>query len=86
MTPSTVISENSKQPKCPSEKELAITRKSDILGVDAPFMVTVTLKDPDERVGEIVIMPKNRTLFLGYTLPPKGLYLREFVCPHKHAP
>ena len=36
-------------------------RKSDILGVDAPFMVAVALKDTDEMVGEIVVMPEDGT-------------------------
>lgn len=42
-------------------------RKSDILGVDAPFMVAVALKDTDEMVGEIVVMPEDGTISLGYT-------------------
>lgn len=42
-------------------------RKNDIMSVDAPFMVAVALKDTDEMVGEIVVMPSNCTISLGYT-------------------
>lgn len=42
-------------------------RKNDVVSVDAPFMVAVALKDTDEMVGEIVVMPKDGTISLGYT-------------------
>ena len=42
-------------------------RKDDVMSVDAPFMVAVALKDTDEMVGEIVVMPKDGTISLGYT-------------------
>ena len=42
-------------------------RKKDIMSVDASFMVAVALKDTDEMVGEIVVMPKDGTISLGYT-------------------
>ena len=42
-------------------------RKNDVMSVDAPFMVAVALKDTDEMVGEIVVMPKDGTISLGYT-------------------
>ena len=42
-------------------------RKNDVMSVDAPFMVVVALKDTDEMVGEIVVMPKDGTISLGYT-------------------
>lgn len=42
-------------------------RKDDMMSVDAPFMVAVALKDTDELVGEIVVMPKDGTISLGYT-------------------
>ena len=41
--------------------------KNDIMSVDAPFMVAVALKDTDEMVGEIVVMPNDGTISLGYT-------------------
>ena len=46
-------------------------RKNDVVSVDAPFMVVVALKDTDEMVGEIVVMPKDRTISLGYTFSYK---------------
>ena len=42
-------------------------RKNDVMSVDAPFMVAVALKDSDEMVGEIVVMPNDGTISLGYT-------------------
>ena len=49
---------------------LALTerRKNDKLSVEAPFMVAVALKDSDEMVGEIAVMPDNGTISLGYTI------------------
>ena len=46
-------------------------RKGDVMTVDAPFMVAVALKDTDELVGEIVVMPKDGTISLGYTFSYK---------------
>ena len=47
--------------------QLVERRKDDVLSVDAPFMVAVALKETDEMVGEIVVMPKDGTISLGYT-------------------
>ena len=46
-------------------------RKSDVMSVDAPFMVAVALKDTDALVGEIVVMPEGGTISLGYTFSYK---------------
>lgn len=46
-------------------------RKDDRISVDAPFMVAVALKDTDEMVGEIVVMPEDDTISLGYTFSYK---------------
>lgn len=46
-------------------------RKDDVLSVDAPFMVAVALKDTDEMVGEIVVMPNDGAISLGYTFSYK---------------
>lgn len=46
-------------------------RKDDMISVDAPFMVAVALKDTNEMVGEIVVMPKDGTISLGYTFSYK---------------
>ncbi len=47
--------------------QLVERRKYDILSVDDPFMVAVALKDTDEMVGEIVVMPEDGTISMGYT-------------------
>lgn len=41
--------------------------KDNVMSVDAPFMVAVALKNTDEMVGEIVVMPEDGTISLGYT-------------------
>lgn len=46
-------------------------RKDDVMCMDAPFMVAVALKDTDEMVGEIVVMPNDGTISLGYTISYK---------------
>ncbi len=46
-------------------------RKDDVMSVDAPFMVAVALKETDEMVGEIVVMPEDGTISLGYTFSYK---------------
>ena len=47
--------------------ELIEKRKDDVLSVEAPFFVAVALKETDEMVGEIVVMPNDGTISLGYT-------------------
>ena len=42
-------------------------RQTDVLGVEAPCLVAVALKETDEMVGEIVVMPDDGTVSLGYT-------------------
>lgn len=46
-------------------------RKDDVISVDAPFMAAVAWKDTDEMVGEIVVMPNDGTISLGYTFSYK---------------
>lgn len=46
-------------------------RKNDVMSVDAPFMVAVALKGNNEMVGEVVVMPKDGTISLGYTFSYK---------------
>lgn len=46
-------------------------RKADVMSVDAPFFVAVALRDTDEMVGEIVVMPNDGTISLGYTFSYK---------------
>ena len=46
-------------------------RREDVVSVDGPFLVAVALKDTDEMVGEIVVMPNEGTISLGYTFSYK---------------
>ena len=47
--------------------ELVEKRKNDVISTDAPFMIAVALKNSNEMVGEIVVMPNEGTISLGYT-------------------
>ena len=51
--------------------QLVERRKDDAISVDAPFLVAVALRDSDEMVGEIVVMPEDGTISLGYTFSYK---------------
>ena len=46
-------------------------RKDDVVSVESPFMVAVAFKETDEMVGEIVVMPNDGTISLGYTFSYK---------------
>ncbi len=46
-------------------------RKDDVMSMEAPFMVAVALKDANEMVGEVVVMPNDGTISLGYTFSYK---------------
>lgn len=48
-------------------RQLVEKRRHDRLSTDAPAMVAVALKDSDEMVGEIVVMPNDGAISLGYT-------------------
>ena len=41
--------------------------KDDVISLNDPFMIAVALKDSDELIGEIVVMPNEGTISLGYT-------------------
>jgi len=45
--------------------------KNDMMSADAPFMAAVALAETDEMVGEIVVMPNDGTISLGYTFSYK---------------
>lgn len=47
--------------------ELVEKRKNDVISTDAPFLIAVALKNSNEMVGEIVVMPNDGTISLGYT-------------------
>ena len=59
-------------------------RKNDTLSVDAPALVAVALKETDEMVGEIVVMPEDGTISLGYTFSyrhhRKGYAFEALIC------
>ena len=46
-------------------------RKDDVVSVESTFMVAVAFKETDEMVGEIVVMPNDGTISLGYTFSYK---------------
>lgn len=46
-------------------------RKDDVLGCDANCLIAVALKETDELVGEIVVMPNDDCFSLGYTFSYK---------------
>lgn len=46
-------------------------RENDELSTESPFMVAVSLKETNEMIGEIVVIPKDNTISLGYTFSYK---------------
>lgn len=46
-------------------------RKNDLMSADKKFMLAVARKETDEMVGEIVVMPEEGTISLGYTFSYK---------------
>ena len=46
-------------------------RMHDVVSVNAPFMMAVAVKDSDEMSGEIVVMPNDGTISMGYTFSYK---------------
>lgn len=63
---------------------LAERRKDDVVSVKAPFMAAVALKESDEMVGEIVVVPGEGTISLGYTFSfkhqRKGYAYESLTC------
>lgn len=51
--------------------ELTKKRQNDRISVDSNFMVAVALKANDEMIGEIVVMPNDGAITLGYTFSYK---------------
>lgn len=47
--------------------DLVKKRKDDVISLEAPFLIAVALKRTDEMIGEIVVMPEDGTVSLGYT-------------------
>ena len=52
-------------------RDLVDSHKADEISVDAPFFVAVALQDTDALIGEIVVMPNDGTISLGYTFSYK---------------
>ena len=52
-------------------EELVQRRKEDKLSTESPSLLAVALKDTNEMIGEIVVMPKENTFSLGYTFSYK---------------
>lgn len=52
-------------------KDLVERRKEDKISTESPFMIAVALKDTNEMIGEIVVMPNENTFSLGYTFSYK---------------
>lgn len=50
---------------------LIARRKQDRISVDAPFMLAIARKQTGEMVGELVVMPTDGTISMGYTLRPQ---------------
>ena len=63
-------------------------RKNDVISIDSPFMIAVALKETNEMVGEIVVMPKDNTISLGYTFSykyhRKGYAFEALTVLHEH--
>ena len=55
----------------PGIVQLIEGHKNDTVSVDSPFIAAVALKENDEMVGEIVVMPNDGTINLGYTFSYK---------------
>ena len=52
-------------------EDLVQRRKEDTISTESPFMLAVALKDTNEMIGEIVVMPNENTFSLGYTFSYK---------------
>lgn len=46
-------------------------RRNDEISLDSPCMIAVALKETDEMIGEIVVMPNENTFSFGYTFSYK---------------
>lgn len=48
-------------------QKLVERRANDRISGDQPFMIAVALKESNEMIGEVVVMPKDEAISLGYT-------------------
>ncbi|MCQ2419482.1 MAG: GNAT family N-acetyltransferase, partial [Clostridia bacterium] len=51
--------------------QLVERHKEDVLSVEIPTIVAVANKETNEMIGEIVVMPNDNTISLGYTFSYK---------------
>lgn len=51
--------------------DLIDRRKNDVINDSAPFFTAIALKNTDDMVGEIVVIPKGEYIFMGYTVSYK---------------
>lgn len=49
-------------------EQLILRHADDALSAEAPSLLAVARKDTDEMIGEIVVMPREQTFSLGYTI------------------
>lgn len=49
-------------------KKLIFERKDQTMSLEEAFILAVALKETDEMVGEIVVMPKEYVISMGYTM------------------
>lgn len=52
-------------------EELVERRKNDVISVHSDFMLAAALKESDEMIGEIVVMPSEGCISIGYTFSYK---------------
>lgn len=52
-------------------EDLVQRRKDDKITVETPFMMAVALKETNEMIGEIVVMPSENIFYFGYTFSYK---------------
>ena len=52
-------------------EKLISQHKKDVISINKPSIIAVALKNSDEMVGEIVVMPSDGTISLGYTFSYK---------------
>ncbi|MDO4764821.1 MAG: GNAT family N-acetyltransferase [Eubacteriales bacterium] len=49
-------------------EKLVAERKNGKISLDDSFILAIALKESDEMIGEVVVMPKDKTISMGYTI------------------
>lgn len=52
-------------------KKLIVERKHGKISLEEGFILTIALKQTDEMAGEVVVLPKENVIFMGYTVSYK---------------